>query len=266
MSVPSLVPQPRWLRRSKGSLASLTRVGRRLSAVSGLLLEAGYDAALEREHGFDDPGRVARRLSWLAENLCAVHGVRVEVGGQVPTGPSVLVANHVGYLDPMVLLAQLPAVPIAKRELSAWPVVGPTIGALGVVMVRRGDPYDGARALRHAMRALEGGTNVLVFPEGTTSRGNRVLPLRRGVFGIARRLGVPVVPVVVRYAEPGSAWVDDDWFLPHYLRTLGRSTVTAHVQFCDAVQSEGAPAELARFVRARMQAALEQLVRLPLAA
>lgn len=263
MSVPSLVPQPRWLRRSRGQLASVGRVGRRLSQVSGLILEAGHDAALS---GQGSPLEVARRLSWLAENLCAVQGLNIDVTGHVPRGPAVLVANHVGYLDPMVLCSTLPAVPIAKRELGEWPVVGAAMHALGVVMVRRGDAHDGARALRHAMRVLESGASVLVFPEGTTSRGSEVLPLRRGVFGIARRLGVPVVPAVIRYSEPLSAWVDDDWFVPHYLRTLACPTMTAHVQFCEPIEAEGPPAALAGFVRGRMQAALERLRRLPFAA
>jgi 1-acyl-sn-glycerol-3-phosphate acyltransferase len=91
-----------------------------------------------------------------------------------------------------------------------------------VVFVRRGDAWSGARALRHGLRALTAGVSVLGFPEGTTTYGDTVLPFKRGLFGLARLAGVPVVPIALRYSEPEVCWVGDEWFLPHYVRTAMR--------------------------------------------
>ncbi len=255
MSVPGLISgrPAAWVKAPGRAVAALARVGRRLSRSSVLVSDAVIDGSLgERTHR-----ACAERAAWLAENLCAIHGLQIERFGDLPRRPVVLVANHVGYFDPMVLLSLLPAMPIAKRELGEWPLLGRSLAPLGVALVRRGDPYDGARALRRAMAALQAGVPVLVFPEGTTSHGESVLPLRRGIFGIASRLGVPVVPVVLRYSGHGAAWVGSEWFLPHYARSLGRAELRVRVEFGEPIVARQEPRAYARDVQRRMIAMLD---------
>jgi 1-acyl-sn-glycerol-3-phosphate acyltransferase len=237
------------------------RIARRLSRSSTLLWDVAVDARLgERTHH-----ACAQRASWLAENLCAIHGVQIERTGELPRGPVVIVANHVGYFDPMVLLSLVPAMPIAKREIGEWPLLGNSLASLGVALVRRGDPYDGARALRRAMAALEANVPVLVFPEGTTSHGDSVLPFRRGIFGIASRLGVPVVPVVLRYEGRAASWVGDEWFLPHYAKSLGRAELRVRVQFGEPILMRQQSRAYANEVRQRMLAMLDRAAPIRLA-
>ena len=257
MSVPGLISArpAAWVGAPRRTAAALFRAGRRLSRSSTLLWDAAVDGRLgERTHH-----ACAQRAAWLAENLAAIHGVQIDCTGQIPHGPVVLVANHVGYFDPMVLLSLVPAMPIAKREIVEWPVLGGSLAALGVALVRRGDPYDGARALRRAMCALEAGVSVLVFPEGTTTHGDSVLPLRRGIFGIASRLGVPVVPVVLRYEGRDASWVGDDWFLPHYARSLGRAELRVRVEFGEPMAAQQEPRAYASDVQRRMIAMLDRV-------
>jgi len=257
VSVPGLISArpAAWLRAPQRTAAALARAGRRLSQSSSLLWDAVLDGRLgERTHH-----ACAQRAAWLAQSLVAIHGVHIERNGQIPSGPVVLVANHVGYFDPMVLLSLVPAMPIAKREIGEWPVLGGSLAALGVTLVRRGDPYDGARALRSAMAALEAGVSVLVFPEGTTTHGDSVLPLRRGIFGIASRVGVPVVPVVLRYEGRDASWVGDEWFLPHYARSLGRAELRVRVTFGEPIVALQEPRAYAHDVQRRMIAMLERV-------
>jgi 1-acyl-sn-glycerol-3-phosphate acyltransferase len=213
------------------------RAGRRLGRAAFFALEA-LGAPRERERS--DPVSRARRLRWVAENVCALHGVHVLPRGPVPDGPVVLVANHLGYLDPPALVSLVPAVPVAKRELGQWPLVGELLHRHGVLLVDRDDPHSGARVLRQALRALSAGASVLTFPEGTTSRGDDVLPFRRGIFGVARRLGVPVVPVAIRYDTPEACWVGDATFLPHYVRTTARPQVRVRLTFAPALNPRAA--------------------------
>ena len=86
--------------------------------------------------------------------MCALHGVRLRVGGQVPTQPSLLVANHVSYFDPMIISSLLPLTAVAKREVASWPWVGEVCRRFGVLYVDREDAHSGARVLREAMRSL----------------------------------------------------------------------------------------------------------------
>ena len=175
------------------------------------------------------------RLQRVAREVCRVHGFDVRVEGVLPSRPAILVANHVSYVDAPALASLAPCTVIAKGEVRRWPILGAGAAALGVLFVDRGSAHSGARALREAMRALAAGVSVLGFPEGTTSRGDDVLPFRRGLFGVARILDVPVVPVAIHYDTPELRWFGDSWFLPHYLRTAMRPSSRVQVRIGRAV-------------------------------
>ena len=149
--------------------------------------------------------------------ICDLHRVEVELRGGLPEQPSIVVANHLGYIDPMVLCALMPLSPIAKREISDWALVGAPLERLNVSFVRRGDAHSGARVLLRSLRALRAGVSVLNFPEGTTSRGG-LLPFHLGAFWLARHTGLPVVPVAMDFEDMGLCWVDREAFLPHYAK------------------------------------------------
>lgn len=176
-----------------------------------------------------EPALRAKRLAWVAEQLCSLHGVELIVrGARVPTGPAVVVANHLSYIDPLAIVSLVPSIPIAKIEVRGWPLIGELMSQLGVLFVRREDPYSGAQVLRESIRMVEAGLPILAFPEGTTTTGN-MLPFRRGVFGVAKHTGVPIVPIALRYESEAPCWVGNDPFLPHYLRTTARSRTRLEV-------------------------------------
>jgi 1-acyl-sn-glycerol-3-phosphate acyltransferase len=239
-TTPSLLGR---LVRGPSAVRRVTRAGVFLAETFGRLAATEVRAA-------DAPSR-ARRLAWVAEQMCALHGVDVIVRGRVPTEPCVLVANHLSYLDPVAILTHAPALAVAKREVAEWPLLGEPMRQMGVLFVDRSSPLSGARVLREAMRRLHEGASVLAFPEGTTTSGDRVLPFKRGVFGLARIANVPVVPVTIAYDTPEAAWVGDAPFLPHYVRTTTRTATRAFVRFGPTLDPTRAPspdalAELAR--------------------
>lgn len=211
------------------SPSPLTRTGSRAAKVGAFALETWSRMLVDG--AFGSASERARELSWVAENMSALHGLRTIVRGVVPRGPCVLVANHINYFDPVVIASQLPLTAVAKREVAHWPLVGEFCKRLGVLFVDRDDPQSGARVLRGALRALEQDVSVLVFPEGTTTRGDRVLPFKRGIFGAAQRASLPIVPVALRYEREDAAWVGDDTFLPHYVRTMAQPCTRVSIEF-----------------------------------
>lgn len=230
-----LVTLPRPGRRPVGGSRSESepvRVGRRLARTARRITEAHWDA---RTHELVAPDQRPRRLiyglSRIFADLCEVHGIRPRVSGPVPHGPVILVSNHVGYIDALILAGIVPAMPISKTEFDSWPLIGRVARRYGVTFVDHGDTVSGARALLRARAALDCGLSVLNFPEGTTSTGESVLPFHRGIFGLARRMEVPVVPVALRLDDPDLCWVGDDRFLPHYLGALRRSEIGLHIRF-----------------------------------
>ena len=187
--------------------------------------------------GADRATARALALHRLAGRVAELHGLRIAVGGELPQRASVLVCNHLGYWDGVVLGSILPLTAIAKSEVAGWPLLGRCGEALGVLYVRRGDAHHGARVLRRALRRLAAGVHVLNFPEGTTSDGSGLLPFRRGIFGVAMHASVPLVPVGLRLRPADAAWLGEETFLPHYRRHWQRGgRVDASVRFGSALR------------------------------
>jgi 1-acyl-sn-glycerol-3-phosphate acyltransferase len=205
------------------------------SRVAGLGLAALATAGALRRVARDAPERDGAReralvLRDASRRVLALHGLAIQANGPLPLGPAVLVSNHLSWLDPLVVASLVPCVPVSKLDVAHWPVLGSIVRELGVVFVSRGDAGSGARALLEAGAALGHGLCVLNFPEGTTTRGETVLPFRTGMFGLAQRAGVPVVPIAIRYEPPSLAWVGDATFLPHYLGLAGLRRARAAVR------------------------------------
>jgi 1-acyl-sn-glycerol-3-phosphate acyltransferase len=196
-----------------------------------------------------------------SRRMLALHGIELDASGPLPLGPAILAANHVSWLDPLVVASLLPCVPISKGDVSAWPVVGGIARELGVVFVTRGNARSGMRVLRATQVALGHGLPVLNFPEGTTTRGESVLPFRKGVFGIARSAGVPVVPVALAYDPPELAWVGDDTFLPHWLKLASSRRARAFARLGAPIPAPefGSALELARTARAEVARLLREV-------
>jgi 1-acyl-sn-glycerol-3-phosphate acyltransferase len=111
------------------------------------------------------------------------------------TGPLIVSPNHVSHLDPPAAACAMPR-PItfmAKAELFDHRLFGALISSLGSFPVRRGE--GDMEAIRTALRLLEQGKAVLMFPEGTRGDGKTLLPFNKGVGMIAKRSGAPVLPV-----------------------------------------------------------------------
>ncbi len=179
--------------------------------------------------------QVHQQVAWIHEfcrNTCRRHGLAIEVVGELPHRPAVVVANHLGYLDPLVLCSLRPLLPVAKREVSTWPIVGDCGDRSGVMFVERGNPHSGALVLRQAIRALAAGVGVLNFPEGTTTYGDRVYRFCRGIFGAAKLADVPVVPLYVQFEDRELCWVGDDEFMPHFLDFSQRRSPRVKVVVC----------------------------------
>lgn len=152
-------------------------------------------------------GKMPARLShaW-ARRFFSWIGCPVTVEGSAhlsQAGPSVLVANHSGYLDAFVLMAALP--PgfrfVAKRELMQAPVIRTFIKKAGHLTVDRLDFTESVTTTRRIEEALRQGHSVLIFPEGTFSRFRGIRPFRLGAFKVAAETGRPICPVAIRGAR-----------------------------------------------------------------
>lgn len=131
--------------------------------------------------------------------MLAWNGLKVETRGKehIPAGPCVFVANHVSFVDILVLMAELPGTVrfLAKRELLRVPLFGWAMKAAGHIPIHRQSRTAAFTAYDEAARMIRGGTSAIVFGEGTRSPDGQLKPLKKGPFVLAISAGVPVVPV-----------------------------------------------------------------------
>jgi 1-acyl-sn-glycerol-3-phosphate acyltransferase len=141
----------------------------------------------------------------------------VRVDGRPLDEPCVYVANHRSYLDIPVLAGALGVAFMSRADVATWPVVGAAAQAVGSVFVERDDPNGRIRAARALARRLRSGS-VAVFPEGTTTGDRLPAAFHPGLFRLLHRLGVPVVPVTIRYGDARAYWVEDVSLRDHLRR------------------------------------------------
>jgi 1-acyl-sn-glycerol-3-phosphate acyltransferase len=186
--------------------------------------------------------------------LCALIGVRIrEIGRRSAATPVLILSNHVSWLDICVIAALAPVVFIAKSEVAGWPVLGWLARLQRTIFIDRRARHQTGAATREIAARLLGGDAVVLFAEGTSSDGIRVLPFRSSLVGaVHHALGntvhhthVTVQPMSLAYVGFGGvpigrslrervAWYGDVELVPHLLRVLASGAVDVTVSWGEA--------------------------------
>ncbi|MEV1178351.1 1-acyl-sn-glycerol-3-phosphate acyltransferase, partial [Nonomuraea sp. NPDC049784] len=186
--------------------------------------------------------------------------------GTAPERGALVVANHVSWLDPLVLAATLPSRLLAKREIGEWPVIRTLAAGSGVLFIDRERLSALPSAVAAVADALRAGETVVAFPEGTTWCGRGMGRFRPAVFQAAVDAGAPVLPAMVRYREGAAistraCYVGDDSLLASIARVAAtRDLVVEVTLFADvrpAAPTSRRPqarAGLARITESRVRA------------
>lgn len=175
----------------------------KLLRVFGLVL-SGVGTALFFYPRKDLAARNRYMIAW-AGKLMRILQVDVRVSGVLPAGGTVLVANHVSWIDIHVLYSLLPVRFISKAEVRDWPLVGVLAKATGTLFITREKKSDAVRVNQEMAAELRAGEILAFFPEGTTSDGQDMLPFFPSLFQPAVAAGCPVVPASIRYRHPEGA-------------------------------------------------------------
>ncbi len=171
-------------------------------------------------------------------------------GSPVTSGPLLVVANHISWLDILVMLAVQPVRFVSKAEIKRWPLIGWLATNAGTLYIERASRRDALRVVHHIAEALHADVDasansqvtsiIAVFPEGTTSDGSVVLPFHANLIQAAISAHAPVQAVALRYQDPATgqlsltpAYVDDDTLLTSVWRLLSSPSVQAMVCFTE---------------------------------
>ncbi|MEN1728384.1 MAG: lysophospholipid acyltransferase family protein [Pseudomonadota bacterium] len=138
-----------------------------------------------------------------SRGLLRVMGCRLQVSGQLPERAGLVVANHITWLDIVVLHAVWPIWLVAKAEIRAWPLVGTLAHLAGTLFIQRGSEVSRKRIGRRMTALLKRGEFVGIFPEGGIRPGRGVKHFHARLFAPALRANVPAIPVSIRYDRGG---------------------------------------------------------------
>jgi 1-acyl-sn-glycerol-3-phosphate acyltransferase len=142
-----------------------------------------------------------------------------------------LISNHRSYLDPILLLQDVDAYPVAKAELANWPIIGKGAAMAGILYLKRENAKSRAGTLQGIQQIIAQGHPVIIYPEGTTSALPGTLPFKRGVFQLAAKHQIPVVPVAVVFAHQADFWVGKESFLSHAGRRFRLPEIPVSVHY-----------------------------------
>ena len=231
-----------------------------------LLLVPTFGLALLDFHfrnGNWDARRKALWLSGLCARVLKILGVGLRVSG-TPPASGLLVANHLSYLDILIISALQPTVFVAKAEVRHWPLFGFLAFAAGCVFVDRQRRADVARVGTALEEPLGAGVPVCIFPEGTSSNGQDVLPFYPSLLEAAAQGTHPVVPAGIDYFlavdDPGEHvcfWGDME-LAPHLYGLMGQEWVLASIRFGKVRRAAVPRKTLAMELRAEVAALRER--------
>lgn len=201
-------------------------------------------------------GEVARRRYYTEQTsrYCrtglGIMDVEVETVGFDPEvfkrSNYLLVGNHMSYLDVIVLASKLPCVFVTSVDMGEQPVLGDLAKMGGCIFVERRNRSQVERDLSAMSNALRDGFNVAIYPEGTSTDGQRVLPFKKTLLMSAVEAGRNIQPFCLRYLEidgkPFSSanadvvcWYGKADFAGHLVRLMGAKSVRAELKFLEPI-------------------------------
>ncbi|WP_373413430.1 lysophospholipid acyltransferase family protein [Ensifer aridi] len=213
---------------------------------------------------------------------CLLLGIRVCVHGELDhRRPLLLSANHVSWKDILVLSSVADVVFVAKSDVKSWPIFGVLARLQASIFVERGQKRTTGQQVNEIGRRLADGEIVVLFPEGTTSDGNRLLDIKTSLFGAAAS-AIPQSPTGVvhvqplaisytgihgmpmgRYYRPIAAWPGDIGLLPHLIGVLREGALDVDVDFGEAVDydRQSNRKEVSRTIEQRIRKMLSDRLR-----
>jgi len=188
---------------------------------------------------------------------CAITGIRIaQIGERSRSGPLLILSNHASWLDIIVLGAIAPVVFVSKAEVADWPLFGWLAKLQRTIFVNRERRHKTGDTTRAMGERLLGGDAVVLFPEGTSSDGIRILPFRSALIGaVHHAIGesthhehVLVQPVSLAYTRYGGvpvgralrgkvAWYGESELIPHLLGVLSCGAIDITVSWGEAVST-----------------------------
>lgn len=194
-----------------------------------------------------------------SRGVCLTLGVRIRCHGEPMTEAGLTVANHISWLDIMILASLGDYVFVAKQEVADWPLLGRLFQGVGTLFIRRGHREDSTRLAKIMTQYLQRGLPLLLFPEATTTTGETVRRFGGKLFQPAHLSQSLIQPVAIGYAaavRDRVPFVGDMDFLGHLMRLMTLKFIDVDLHFLAPISAERPADELAISARQAIRSAL----------
>ncbi len=138
-------------------------------------------------------------MRFWAKTVARILSVTFHVKGTPPKAPFILVSNHLSYIDIIPMFINMNCTFVAKKAVESWPMLGPMVKYTGVIFVDRSIKRDVTRVNELLSKSLNKHQGIVLFPEGTTTGGDRVLPFRSSLLNYPATASIPVHFSVIQY-------------------------------------------------------------------
>lgn len=196
-----------------------------------------------------------------ARAFVRIAGMKVEVIGERPRPPFFLVSNHLSYMDIPALRSVVESVFVAKADIAGWFLAGRIISDMGIIFINRENRRDIPRAGSQILEKLHQGEGVIIFPEGTSTKGEKVLPFNSSFFEFAARTDLPIHYASISYrtgdgddakASNVICWWEEISFIEHLWRFFQLRGCRAIISFGSEPVVEPDRKQLARKLWSRV--------------
>ena len=212
--------------------------------VLGCILGAYWDIRIKFPKLNDE--QQARYVEVWARGMLAIIGIEVRVKGHPAQGPVLMAANHISWLDILVMHAACHCRFVAKSEIRSWPLLGVLTTGGGSLYIERDSRNDAMRVVHQMADALRQGQVLAVFPEGVTGDGITVLPFHANLLQAAISAEAPIQPIALQFIDAHThdislapCYRNDDTLISSLWRTLCAPPLLAQVRYGDKQHTEG---------------------------
>ena len=180
--------------------------------------------------------RLTRSLTFLLRTILNIKVTVIGDVGELERGGHVIISNHLGYVDGFVLGSIFSVVFVSKREVKKWPVIGQWTTLCGTIFINRQRKDQVPSVVEEISRKLREEANILLFPEGSATNGERMLPFQTAPLAAPLRNRSIIVPVTLTYKSVDDKPVSeanrdliycygDMDFVPHFWKLLSLRSV-----------------------------------------
>ncbi|MHB8254947.1 MAG: lysophospholipid acyltransferase family protein [Acidiferrobacter sp.] len=178
-------------------------------------------------------------VRWWHHRLLRILSLDLQIYGTPSAAPTLIVANHMSWVDFAAIGAVIPGHFVAKSEIRSWPLIGWFAGQGGTIYINRGDRSASPIVDAQMVAALRQQESIILFPEGTTSDGQTVQMFHPRLFAVAIEADVTVQPVALRYSDdytnhphPAASFIGEEILIHHLWRLLrARGDLRVEVHF-----------------------------------